>query len=208
MRSSEDRPALSDRRESKGLVVAAVLTGACLAAACSRGAATAENPASSDQATGRAAEISCSGTGVRGDALAQVRQTVEGGPLFQAVAANTSLTSCRATGEAEKVIVEYRFADGGALRATRDPSIEYFDQEVRFASPPATNPLDLLTRTERAVFAAEGCGINWKDGQTQPAAATPKETETVYRGDTCNCQARVRHDADGRPVALIFRSAC
>jgi hypothetical protein len=144
---------------------------------------------------------------VQGEALAQVRHTVESGPLFQAVAANTALTSCRATGEAEKVVIEYHFADGASVRATRDPRIEYFDEEVQLASPPAANAVDLLTRTERAVFATDGCGIDWKDPETLPAGES-KGTETIYRGDTCNCQARVRSDASGRPLVLTFRSAC
>jgi hypothetical protein len=207
MRSSEGCPALGFVRPHWALIVS-ILVATSLATACSRGTSATANGASADQASKPAPPVSCSATGVQGEGLAQARQTVESGPLFQAAAANTSLASCRATGAAEKVVIEYQFADGGSLRATRDPSIEYFDQEVRFASPPAASPVDLLTRTERAVFAADGCGIDWKDGQTQPSAGPSKETETVYRGETCNCQARIRSDASGRPLTLTFRSAC
>ena len=40
------------------------------------------------------------------------------------------------------------------------------------------------------------------------AVRIPGATETIYRGDTCNCQARVRKDKAGRTVGLVFRSAC
>jgi hypothetical protein len=187
-------------------VVLSVLIAASFAPACSRGSSATEDRASGDQERTPVVEGPCTGTGLQSEGFAQVRQTVEGGPLFQAVAANTSLRSCQASGD-EKVTIDYQFANGASLRATRDARIEYFDQEVQFASPPASDPIDILTRTERAVFASDGCGIDWKKGEKQPTGES-SGTEMVYRGDTCNCQARVRSDASGRPLTLTFRSAC
>ena len=94
------------------------------------------------------------------------------------------------------------------MRVTRNAQIEYSDQEVRFASPPSESPVAVLTRTEQAAFDGKGCGIDWRSGDTSAASDDPSARETVYRGDTCNCQARVRSDAKGRVVGLLFRSAC
>ena len=39
-------------------------------------------------------------------------------------------------------------------------------------------------------------------------AALPGPTETVFRGEVCNCQARIRRGGDGRVVGLLFKSTC
>ena len=90
----------------------------------------------------------------------------------------------------------------GTTRASRDN-----DQEARFASPLAEDAVALLTRVEQASFGTPGCGIDWRQPETRPASDDPKATESIYRGDTCNCQARVRSDAAGHVTGLVFRSA-
>jgi hypothetical protein len=66
----------------------------------------------------------------------------------------------------------------------------------------------LLARTEQAAFEKGGCGIDWRKPDSSRPTTFPTTVETIYRGDVCNCQGRVRADAAGRVVGMVFRSAC
>lgn len=137
-----------------------------------------------------------------------LRTTTEGGPLYAAIAASATLQSCRVGSDAGAATLDYTFSDGSSLQVTRDARIEYSNHEATLVSPLEEDPVAVLTRTERASFAPDGCGIDWSTSETAAIAGAPGTTETIHRGDVCNCQARVRTDATGRVVALIFRSAC
>ena len=188
------------------LVRRLVVAGCVLAASCS----TAPVP-NRDAVTSAALEcVPADAQGAPADAklLASLRHTVETGPVYALMVRKAGLTSCRIGNESGRLELDYRFLDGGSLRVRHDPSIEYDDLEARFASPLAEAAIALLTRVEQASFGATGCGIDWRQAETRPAGDDPKATESIYRGDTCNCQARVRSDAAGRVTGLVFRSAC
>jgi hypothetical protein len=137
-----------------------------------------------------------------------LRTTVEAGPLFGTAAAGTPAASCRIGSDAGAVTLDYTFGNGAAMRVRRDARIEYTSQEVRPAAPPTENAVAILTRTERSSFAPDGCGMDWAKPETAAATDEPASSDTIYRGDVCNCQARIRTDASGRIVSLVFRSAC
>jgi hypothetical protein len=198
--NSDHRPRPVGARRARSLLVACSL----LVVAC-----TAPPEAKQDAAGPPPECIAAAGAPVAdAEGLAALRRAVETAPLYSSLAAKAAVASCRVSAASSKITIEYTFRDGGSLRATRDSSIEYSDQEARFASPPADDPVDVLTRVERAAFSADGCGIRWREPESQPAGDDSKSTETIYRGDVCNCQARVRTDAASRVVALTFRSAC
>jgi hypothetical protein len=140
--------------------------------------------------------------------IADFQRTVESTPLFTISARHAGVSSCRIGYESGMASVEYQFRDGGWLRSKRDSRIEYSDQEVRFAVPLAESPIAILTDAERAAFGDSGCGMDWKETETTPAEDDRTAVEVIYRGDTCNCQARIRSDAGGRVTGLVFRSAC
>ena len=173
------------------------------AIACSPMPATGQSPgaASPDCAATNA------GSPQNADTLAAVRRFVETGP-FYAIGSRAGVASCRITADADAITLEYTFRDGASLRVTRNPKIEYTDQELRLAFPIGENPVVVLTRAEQAAFDAKGCGIDWRQAETGPASDDPRSTESIYRGDVCNCQARARSDASGRVVRLRLRSAC
>jgi hypothetical protein len=139
--------------------------------------------------------------------LTDLRRATEMGP-FYAVGSRAGVASCRITRDADSIRLEYTFRDGASLRVTRNPKIEYTDQELRLAFALVENPTAVLTRAEQAAFDAKGCGIDWKQPETAPADDDPRSTESVYRGQVCNCQARARSDASGRVMRLQLRSAC
>jgi len=103
---------------------------------------------------------------------------------------------------------ECRFFDGALLRAKHDVHIEYFEQEVQFLLPPTEDPVAILARAERASFGPEGCGINWRRSEIQSVKDISGITEMVFRGEVCNCQARIRRDAANNVIGLMLRSVC
>src|SRR5438477_3133491 len=142
------------------------------------------------------------------EAIAELRRNVESGPLYTTPASAAGVAKCSAGYEAGVIALEYTFRDGGWLRAKRDSRIEYNDQEARFELPPGQDPTAVLKRAELAAFGASGCGIDWGESEKQPAEDDPQAVETIFRGDTCNCQARIRTKAAGRAVGFRFRSTC
>lgn len=140
---------------------------------------------------------------------AELQRSVEAEPLYAAVSAS-GLVSCRvAEEEGEAYTLTYSFRDGSQLLAKRDARIEYSERELRLASAPAEDPLVILARAEQAVFGAAGCGIDWQaSAEVQPARGEAGAVDSVYRGATCNCQARVRRDGAGRITGLVLRSSC
>jgi hypothetical protein len=139
--------------------------------------------------------------------VAEIRRSVESGP-FYAIASRSGLATCHATAEDGAIKLEYNFRDGASLWITRSQETEYTDQEVRLASPLTESPVTVLTRAEQAAFDAKGCGIDWHKVETTKPNDEPDTTESIYRGDVCNCQARARSDASGRVLRLQLRSAC
>lgn len=137
-----------------------------------------------------------------------LRRNVEAGAL-QRVAALPGPATCLGQVDAEGSIhIDYRYADGSALQVRRQSRIESTDFTLRFAQPRAGPGRDILVELERTAFGATGCGIDWQRATTEPAADGSRGADTVYRGDLCNCQARVRRDEQGRVVVLTLRSAC
>jgi hypothetical protein len=134
--------------------------------------------------------------------------TVEKGPLFTVPAAAEGVASCRVRYDAAVIDLDYRFKDGDWLHVKRDARIEYTDQEARFALSPKENAEAIRAGAERAAFGPNGCGIDWRQAETQPSVDDPSTTESVFRGDVCNCQARIRRNAAGRVVGLMLRSTC
>lgn len=137
-----------------------------------------------------------------------LRRSVEAGAL-QRVAALPGPATCIGQVDAEGAIqIDYRYADGSALQVRRQSRIESTDFDLRFAQPRAAPVQDILVELERTAFGAAGCGIDWRRATTEPAADGSRGVDTVYRGDVCNCQARVRRDEQGRIAVLVLRSAC
>jgi hypothetical protein len=155
----------------------------------------------------------CGGTADQGlspkerEAIAELRRSVEAGPLY-AILAGAGIATCNATYSAGIITLDYSFHDRGLLRVKRDSRIDYNDQEARFESPPTEDPKAILRRAEIASFGAAGCGIDWEHAEKQPTENDPQTSYTIFRGHTCNCQARIRTNAAGQTVGLSLRSTC
>jgi hypothetical protein len=192
-------------RSSSGAlrVARTLLIAAAAASGCSNPPRAAEQSAPSG-----AVECSTGGVNAASDRgiAEEMRRAVESGPAYRALAAASPPRSCTATNRSGEIVLEYSFGNGGSLVFTRDPRIEYSNQEVRFGSTPSADVIPLLREVERASFSPDGCGIDWADAT--PIESTDGVSETGYYGETCNCQARVRADRASKVVGFVFRSTC
>ncbi|MGE5171704.1 MAG: hypothetical protein ACM3JC_15180 [Rudaea sp.] len=138
----------------------------------------------------------------------ELRRAVERSPLYRVLAATSPVVGCEAEQADTRTILAYRFRDGASLRVERDAATESTRQEARVGSTFRARPVAVLKRAERAAFGAGGCGIDWRAPATQAPGEPPQARVTVYRGDVCNCQARVGRDERGRVQTLALVSAC
>jgi len=137
-----------------------------------------------------------------------LQRNIETSPLYS-IPATSGLPICRIRYYPEGAIgLEYHFREGGWLQVKRDERIEYTEQNAHFNLTSKEQPEAILAQAELAAFGAEGCGIDWHQSETQQAEDDRSVTETIFRGDVCNCQARIRRNASGRVVGLMLRSAC
>ena len=138
--------------------------------------------------------------------LRALQRKLESSPLYMIPAADEGLAACSIRLQVEEVtVLEYRFRQGGWLKVTADPRIEYLEQNASFILPDGDTAEAILAGAERAAFGAAGCAIDWQQAETRTAGGA---RETVYRGDVCNCQAIIRRDGGGKLLGLLLRSAC
>ncbi|MBL8473265.1 MAG: hypothetical protein KF778_14495 [Rhodocyclaceae bacterium] len=140
-------------------------------------------------------------------AVKSVLGRVEQEPLYTIPAMSEGLAECDVRLDAGALRIEYRFRKGGWLHVEYDARIEYFNREASFTLPPGRNSLEVLAAAERVAFGASGCGIDWQNPESQPSDGQGV-TETVFRGDVCNCQARIRRKPGDSATGWMLRSAC
>jgi hypothetical protein len=185
-------------------LVALALIG--LLAACGSGAKKAE-------ATGKAGPLICTGDLARAPSELQsayppLRHRIEAGPLYQALAKRLGPPrSCARSVQAGGLRLAYEFPRNGVLVAQIDPRTEFSEQRVNLQGLDDAEAKSLLQAAETNAFGATGCGLNWERSVTEEPGSLGGSSEVVYRGDACNCQARVGYD-DEKVIGLVLRSAC
>jgi hypothetical protein len=122
------------------------------------------------------------------------------GPFYKALVTQVGEPlSCHADIDGTKTTLTYAFKNHMELRAQVDSAIESTEQRITTRMPVA-KAITLLKAAEQDAYKPGGCGIAWdhpeKSGQ-----------DTVYRGTTCNCQARVT-TRGSYAVTLILKSTC
>jgi hypothetical protein len=165
-------------------------------------------PASA-QAAGKA--FACSPSSYAGVPEAQKQQAVayvrkvQGGPFYKYLAVKFGRAlSCAVSAKGPALTVAFTFADGAALRAKVDASIELSEQRMTVPEMPEAAAVALLNRAEAAGYGKGGCGIAWKNPETETLGEG--ETATIYRGESCNCQGRIVRKP--KSVELVLSSAC
>jgi hypothetical protein len=200
-------------RSSSLFAFAPGMRAARAAAAALALSACASQPGADVADAGDRVVVACARSGIApgpqaSAAVAALLRRAESAPLFDAAMAASPVAACTVVGSDASLAAAYSAVNGNAYRLQRDEQIEYSDEEARFAVPPRAAPLALLQDAERAAFVPAGCGIDWSHPEASPAAAASSPPVTVYRGDVCNCQARVHRSSAGVVVALGLRSAC
>jgi hypothetical protein len=115
--------------------------------------------------------------------------------------------TCNVDVQDGKMSLTYVFRLGAQLIAKTDPKVEFSEQTVKLIHLETGKAIALLKRTERDAYHPNGCGISWTRGEDKSTASSSDSREVVYRGETCNCQARLVYK--GRyVVTLVLRSAC
>ena len=99
------------------------------------------------------------------------------------------------------------FSNDSRLTVAADPKIELFKMTVTTAGIKPAKAIDLLKAQETQAFGPNGCGIKWQAPAEQNQTGDKGSREAVYRGDRCNCQARIKYLGD-LVVALTLSSAC
>jgi hypothetical protein len=136
-------------------------------------------------------------------------RTTRAAPLFNATIAPTGDGVCRVGrvegSEGKAVAIDFTAPNGNHLRVERDERLAASVAKADFEVPYAGDPVVLLQRAESATYGMNGCGIDWaRPEQRRDGDAS----ESLYRGTSCNCEARVRRDAAGAVRSLTLRSAC
>lgn len=136
------------------------------------------------------------------------KKSVEEGPFYRAILRRRGHPkTCSARTENEAILLSYRFAHNGRLDAKRDPAIEFTEQRMTLSKLTKQEGIALLRAVERTSSGNSGCGILWNEPSTEQPGAGGGTQDIIYRGDVCNCQARLTYQ-DKILVAFLFRSAC
>ena len=135
---------------------------------------------------------------------AEFKRSVESSPLARRLGRPVS---CDARADGGAIRLTYESPTGAKLEAHRDPAIEFTEQRLSEKGMSRQAAVALLQRTERWAFGDKGCAIAWKKRPAIEPDPTRGTRELVYRGDACNCQARLVY-AGNVLTGLVFRSAC
>ena len=134
----------------------------------------------------------------------EFKRSVESSPLARRLG---RAVSCEARADGGAIQLTYASSTGATLVAHRDPALESTEQRLSERGLTKEAAVTLLRRTERWAFGDKGCAIAWTKPPEDVAATGRGRRELVYRGEDCNCQARLVYGGNTPPEA-IFRSAC
>ena len=137
-------------------------------------------------------------------AYVQFKRSVESSPLARRLG---RAVSCEARADGGAIQLTYESSTGAKLVARRDPAIESTEQRLSEKRMTKKAAVALLQRTERWAFGDKGCSIAWAKPPEGGAAASRGRRELVYRGDDCNCQARLVYTGTTL-TDVAFLSAC
>ena len=134
----------------------------------------------------------------------EFKRSVESSPLARRLG---RAVSCQARADGGAIRLTYESVTGAKLVAHRDPAIEHTEQRLSEKGMTREAAVALLQRTERWAFGDKGCAIAWTKPPEAGTAANGGRRELVYRGDDCNCQARLVY-AGATLTGVAFLSAC
>jgi hypothetical protein len=137
----------------------------------------------------------------------ELQQHLSGGPFYRAMAARHGKPrSCTVELDGGKTSMLYLFRGGARVSARVDPAVEYSEERADIGRMNSDQAMTLLKEAERYAYRPEGCGMQWTNPEEE-RSATAGAREVIYRGSTCNCQARLTYTGN-YVIALVLRSTC
>jgi hypothetical protein len=137
-----------------------------------------------------------------------LQKRVEAGPFYRKMLQQLGKPqSCSVRQEGDSIALSYAFRDGAHLDAQVNATIESSMQRAEFRGLNREKALALLKKSESVSYGKDVCGIDWSKPEDQSMGDPPGSRATVFRGDSCNCQARIVYQGDS-VVALVLSSAC
>jgi hypothetical protein len=137
-----------------------------------------------------------------------LQQHIEAGPFYKKMLQQLGKPqSCSVRQEGDAIALSYSFLKDGRLDAQVDAAIESSMLQATLPGLSREKALALLKKGESDSYAKDGCGIDWKKSEDQSMDSPAGAHATVFRGEACNCQARIIYQGDS-VVALVLSSAC
>ncbi|HME69418.1 MAG TPA: hypothetical protein VKM54_06065 [Myxococcota bacterium] len=135
-------------------------------------------------------------------------QRLEAGPFYREMVRRFGKPlSCKLASSDGNVSVTYGFRGDAVLTGRTNEPIESSEQKIELPRMARTKAIALLKAGEKDSYAPDGCGIDWEQPEEEADTRDPASRDVIYRGDTCNCQARLKY-RKGWVVSLILKSAC
>jgi len=189
------------RRVLAGVRVRSLLMALALAAPAARGTAQSGSGACALEA----ASIPADHRQQAADFLAHIKA----GPFYKELLRRRGKPStCQLAINGDNLTVTFGFRGGAQLLAKANPAIEYSEQRMDLRGLTRSQALALVKAGEKQAWGAKGCGIRWRSPDEDSPGDQPGSHEVVYRGDNCNCQARLVYEKRNVLAALVLRSAC
>jgi hypothetical protein len=140
--------------------------------------------------------------------VSDLEQHVETGPFYKKMLQQLGKpTSCSVKQEGDAIALSYVFSKDARLDAQVNAAVESSMLRATFPGLDREKALALLKKGESESYGKDGCGIDWKRPEDQSMDSPAGSRATVFRGDSCNCQARIEYQGDS-VVALVLSSAC
>jgi hypothetical protein len=137
-----------------------------------------------------------------------LEKRVEAGPFYKRmVQLLGKAQSCNVKQDGDSIALSYAFRNDARLDAQANSTIESSLQRAEFRGLNREKALALLKKGESDSYGKDGCGIDWNKPEDQSMEDPPGSRAMVFRGDSCNCQARIVYQGDS-VVALVLSSAC
>jgi hypothetical protein len=138
----------------------------------------------------------------------EFQQRVEAGPFYVELMRRLGKPkSCSLKLDGDAIALSYVFRHNAHLSTRTNPTIEYSQQRAELRGLSREEAIALLKKAETDSYGRDGCGINWTHSEDEATDDPPKSHATVFRGDSCNCQARIIY-AGTSVVALVLSSSC
>jgi hypothetical protein len=138
----------------------------------------------------------------------ELQKRVEAGPFYRKMRQQLGKPqSCDVKQDGDSIALSYAFRNDAHLEAQVNSTIESSRQRAEFRGLSREKALALLKKGESNSYGKDSCGVDWSKPEDQSLEDPPGSRATVFRGNSCNCQARIVYQGNS-VVAVVLSSAC